>query len=358
MATLIGIVAVLIGAFGVFIYFQSIVRVMLLNRREPDIIERCVRSLAVKIVHALAGGRHDYEDVQRAQAWILPIFIFLLVTSWFLLVQTSFSLVLWGLHVEEGWPRAFSSSGSALSTLGYLTPSTLLGEYLAVYEAAIGLAIVILIFTFVPGYQAAIQARERKVGWLFARTGRHPNCVTLLEALKKAGPVDDPAVWEDWENWFRGIHETHSLSPMLAYVPSVYRGTSWVGASAAVLDTASVILSTLDSKQTDAVRVCRETGVTAIRLIATELDENRPGQFHTYQSDNPKLIAGFDALYDKLVEIGLPVREDKEQCRNALVALRSEYEKSIHHIAASTLMPVEVPWVVAHANTAAMKGTS
>lgn len=356
METIVSIVAILIGLFGVFVYFRSIVRVMLLNRREPDFIERGVRSVAVKIVHALAGGSPAYQEVQRVQAWILPIFIFLAVTSWFLLVQFSFSFILWGLGIETGWPRAFSSSGSALSTLGYLTPSTLLGEYLAVYEAAIGLAIVILIFTFVPGYQAAIQARERKVGWLFARTGRHPNCISLLEALKKSGSFDDPAVWEDWESWFRGIYETHSLAPILAYVPSVYRSTSWVGASAAVLDTASVILTTLDSKQTDAVRICRETGAAAMQLIATELEQDSPVARHTYQSDNPKLIAGFDALYDKLIEIGLPVKQDKQKCCEALVALRAEYEADIHRIAASTLMPVEVPWVVAHAHAASARG--
>lgn len=357
MGTLFRVVMVLVGFFGVFAYFRSIVRVMLLNRREPDIIERCVRSLAVKIVHGLAGGRHDYENVQRAQAWMMPVFIFLLVTSWFLLVQFSFSLILWGLRIETGWPRAFSSSGSALSTLGYLTPSTLIGEYFAVYEAAIGLAIVILIFTFVPGYQAAIQARERKVGWLFARTGRHPTCVTLLEALKKAGPLDDPDVWHDWEHWFRGIYETHSLAPMLAYVPSVYPGTSWVGASAAVLDTTSLILTTLDSKKTDAVRLCRETGVATIRLIATELERGSRGALSSHLSADPKLIAGFNELYDKLIDIGLPVKKDKNACREAFVALRAEYETSIHHIAASTLMPVEVPWVLAHAQATPVRGS-
>lgn len=348
METIVRIIAVLIGILGVFVYFRSIVRTMLLNRREPDIIEQTVRRMAVKIVHTLAGSR-DYREVQRFQAWILPIFIFLIVTGWFLLVQLSFSLIIWGPQIEPGWPRSFSSSGSALSTLGYLTPSTLIGQYLAVYEAAIGLAIVILIFTFVPGYQAAIQVRERKVGWLFARTGMHPNCVSLLEALKKAGPINDRTIWEDLESWFRSIYETHSTAPILAYVPSVYQNTSWLGASAAVLDTATLILTTLDIKDTDAIRLCRETGVTTIRLIATQVGEDRWNATIPYTSDSAKLIAGFDLLYDKLAELGLPLKDDKRQSCDDLVALRSDYEASVHRITAATLMPVEVPWVVAHA---------
>ncbi|HEY6631804.1 MAG TPA: hypothetical protein VIZ90_10155 [Rhizobiaceae bacterium] len=357
MDTIVRTIAVIIGVLGVIVYFRSIVRTMLLNWPESDVIERTVRRVAVNVVHALAGNR-EYREVQRIQAWILPIFIFLIVASWFLLVQFSFSLIIWGPGIEAGWPRAFSSSGSALSTLGYLTPSSLVGEYLAVYEAAIGLAIVILIFTFVPGYQAAIQIRERKVGWVFARTGMHPNCVSMLEALAKAGPVNERATWEDLEAWFRGIYETHLTAPIIAYVPSVYRNTSWLGTSAAVLDTASLILSTLDVKDTDAVRLCREAGVTTLRSIAEDVGEDRWTASSPFTSNNDRLIAGFDALCDKLAGLGLPLKSDRKECCDRLVALRSDYEATVHRIKASTLMPVEVPWAVAHASTAAQRHTS
>ena len=91
--------------------------------------------------------------------------------------------------------------------------------------------------------------RERKVGWLYARTGRHPNCLSLLEALKASGRLNDPGVWHDWEHWFRGVLETHSIAPILTYVPSVYSGTTWVSASAAVLDTTSLLLATLETSR-------------------------------------------------------------------------------------------------------------
>lgn len=348
METILRTLAVLIGVIGVFVYFRSIVRTTLLNRREPDLIADTCRKVAANIVHGIAGNR-EYSEVQGLQAWILPIFIFLIVTAWFLLVQFSFSLIIWGPHIEPGWPRALSSSGSALSTLGYLTPSSLVGEYLAIYEAAIGLAIVILIFTFVPGYQTAVQTRERKVAWVFARTGMHPNCVSLLEALTKAGPVNDRAIWEDLESWFRGIYETHSTAPILAYVPSVYQNTSWLGTAGAVLDTASLVLTTIDVDDTDAVRLCRETGVATIRMIADDVGGDPWSARSPFTSDSAKLVAGFDALYDKLTELGLPLKKDKKQCCDDLVALRSDYEANVHRIAVSTLMPVQVPWAVAHA---------
>lgn len=342
--------AAIVGILGVFLYFRSIVRVMLLNRRERDFVEVGARFAAVHIVHSLVGDGSDYNRVQRMQAWALPLFIFFSVTNWFLLVQFAFAFILWGLHFEQQWLPALSSSGSALSTLGYKTPPTLGGEFLAIYEAAIGLAVVIVLFTFAPGYLAAIQVRERKVGWLYARTGRHPTSASLLESLKRSGHLDNfSSVWEDWEVWFRGVLETHSISPILAYVPAIYRGTTWVGAAAAVLDATSLLLACSDSKQTEAVRICRETGVTALRVIATELHRNIPEDAWAPHQVDSKLIASFDHLYAKLVEIGLPVKPDKDECRTTFIALRAEYEASIRYIAQSTLMPIEEPWVLPHA---------
>ena len=340
--------ALVLGILGVVFYYRSIVRVMLLNRRERDPVERYARFVEVGITHILAGGLHDYERVQRYQAWVLPIFVLVAVATWFVVVQFAFSFILWALTLETTWLMALSASGSALSTLGFKTPPTLVGEFLAVYEAAIGLAIVVLLFTFVPGYQAAIQARERKVGWIYARTGQHPSCTTLLEALKLAKRLDDTATWEDWESWFRSILETHSISPVLSYVPSVYSGTTWVGASAAVLDTTSLLIAALHPKDTVAARICRETGVTALRLIAMELHRNIPEDAWDRRHVDPRFISGFDQIYNKLTEIGLQVRPDRQACCEMFITLRAEYEASIRHIARATLMPIEEPWILPH----------
>ena len=346
MSLFVNVVAVLAGLLGILFYFRSIVRVMLLNRREPDIVEQVARHVAVSAARIFCAGGRDTERLERAQAWILPLFILVAVVSWFLLVQLSFSFILLGLKAEASWPHAFSSSGSALSTLGYLTPPTLLGEYLATYEAAIGLAIVTLLFTFVPGYKAAIQTRERRVGWLYARTGSHPSCSTLLAALMAAGRLDDNQVWRDWEAWFRGIVETHSLSPVLAYVPSVYRGTTWVASAAAVLDTASFALSSLDLKRTVAIRICRETGILALSQLSEEL--GKAGMSAVVRGEHPdaSTVAAFDGLYAHLAGLGLPLKADREKCRDAFMALRSEYLFHLDQVAKATMMPVEEPWYV------------
>ncbi|WP_269933278.1 hypothetical protein [Aminobacter sp. HY435] len=337
MDTLLRVVLVIVGLIGLFVYFRSVVRVTLLNRRERDALSRAACFLAVSSIQRFTADRRDYVDIQRSQAWILPLFILLSIVSWFLLVQISFGFILWGLKAEASLPYALSASGSALSTLGFKTPPTLLGEFLAIFEAAIGLVIVVLLFSFAPGYLAAVRTRERKVGWLYARTGHNPTCASLVTALEQADKVADTAVWEDWEAWFRGILETHSISPILAYAPSIYRGTNWVGAAAAVLDSASLVIATLDLRQVNAAHICRHTGIAALNLISNELPVILP---KAKSEQGGQAAIDFDKLYETLAASGLPVDSDKEKCRQAFASLRAEYEPSLLRISASTRMPI------------------
>lgn len=334
MDIVVRLLALAIGIIGLFAYFRSVVRVVLLNWRERDPLSRFVCQFSIAAVQRYSASRTDYVDIQRSQAWILPIFVLLSVVSWFLLVQLSFGFILWGLKAEASFPLALSASGSALSTLGFKTPPTLLGEFLAVFEGAIGLVIVVLLFSFVPGYLTAIQARERGVGWIYARTGHNPTSTTMLSTLENSGKMNDAGVWENWETWFRGIYETHAIAPILSYAPSIYRNTNWVGAAAAILDSASLLIATLDPKQVNAAHICRHTGVATVKLLANELRINVPAK------PLPEVSGLFDELYDKLVASGLPVSPDREKCRQAFETLKAEYEPSLLHIAAATRMPI------------------
>ncbi|MDM7901034.1 hypothetical protein, partial [Brucella melitensis] len=179
MDTLLHLIAILIGIFGLLVYFRSVIRVMLLNWRERDLISYFAAVAAVVLIRRFTDSGAGYERIQRSQAWVFPVFVILSVAFWFLLVQLCFTLILWGTRAETSFIYSFTASGSALSTLGFKTPSSWLGEFLAIVEGAMGLAIVVLLFSFVPGYLAAVQARERKVGWLYDRTEGHPTYQTV-----------------------------------------------------------------------------------------------------------------------------------------------------------------------------------
>ena len=119
--------------------------------------------------------------------WFFPAYMLALIIVYFVGAMIAFAFLYWGTHAVGSWHQALMASGSAFNTLGFATPTTTAGQWLAIPEAALGLGIVVFLFTFIPSYQAAIRAREDKTSWPYARAGERPSGITLLEWCQRAG---------------------------------------------------------------------------------------------------------------------------------------------------------------------------
>lgn len=271
-----------LGLLMVLFFFKSMLQVGIVNRQRGDGLARLVGWVVYTTIARRAAIRSSYDQAQDTLAWILPIYILLLTGAWFILVLAGFSLLIWCSQAEHDLLQAAIASGSALSTLGFLTPPGIAGQLLAIPEGAIGLGIVVFLFTFIPGYLTTIQAREVKVAWLYARTGSEPAGFALIEWFQLSGRLGDMAgVWEEWEGWFRNLIETHTLAPVLAFVPTVNRDQNWVIAAASVLDAAAFCLSGLEADGQPSALLCHATGVRALQLIAAQLPGRRLAKFRT-----------------------------------------------------------------------------
>src|SRR5215469_12065251 len=257
--------AALIGLLLVFAFFRSVFQVALINRQRGDRLSRCVGWLVYSALARRALKRRSYADIQDVLGWVLPLYILLLIVVWFGIVQAGFSLLIWSSQAEHSLLQAAIASGSALSTLGFLTPPNIAGQLLAILEGAMGLGVVVFYFTFIPGYQTTIQMRQVKVAWLYARAGPGLTNFTLVEWFLLSGANDWNGLWEDWESWFRNLAETHALTPILAFVPTVHRGQTWLTAAAVVLDSVSLYLSAFEARAMSSATVCHRTGVDALR---------------------------------------------------------------------------------------------
>lgn len=69
MDTLLHLIAILIGIFGLLVYFRSVIRVMLLNWRERDLISYFAAVAAVVLIRRFTDSGAGYERIQRSQAW-------------------------------------------------------------------------------------------------------------------------------------------------------------------------------------------------------------------------------------------------------------------------------------------------
>ena len=201
-----------------------------------------------------------------------------------------------------------------------------------------GLGIVVFLFTFIPGYQTAIQARELKVAWLYARVGAEPANFELVEWLQLSGRLDDSDVWEDWEEWFRNLAQNLTLAPVLVFVPTVHSNQTWLIAAAVMLDTASFCLAALDAKAQPAALLCRTTGVKALRLIATQIeDHHSPKTTRRAGSDLGRPT--FDTACDRLAALGAPVKSNRDESWQRFRELRQEYEVYLPKLAKGLLIP-------------------
>jgi len=338
MNLLLRIGAALIGLSLVLASLRSVFQVAVINRQRGDWSSRCVGWLVYTALARRAVKRQSYADIQDVLAWVLPLYILLLIIVWFGIVQAGFSLLIWSSQAEHGLLQAVIASGSALSTLGFLTPPDIAGQLLAILEGAMGLGVVVFYFTFIPGYQTTIQLRQVKVAWLYARAGAGLTNFTLVEWFLTSGANDWNGLWEDWESWFRNIAETHALAPVLAFVPTVQRGQSWLAAAAVALDSVSFYLSALEERAMSSASVCHRTGVDALRLIAAELADRRGA---------PEPIGGrglarsdFDTTCDRLTALGTEIKAERDVCWQRFIELRGEYEAFLPNLAESLLVPM------------------
>ncbi len=145
-------------------------------------------------------------------------------------------------------------------------------------------------------------------------------------------------IWNDCERWFIDIRETHEMTPLLALVPSIYPGRTWVGAAAAILDAASLSLSTLDVKGLASARLCYEAGVKhSQKWLATSSSSRSRQSKWIFAVLMMRPSTGSRPLAH------LPSRADRAECREAFPSLRSGYEGSVRQIAAAAFMPIDQP---------------
>jgi hypothetical protein len=330
----------LLGLWLLFVILRSMIRIALMNRHYQDFFAEVTGRAVYSAVSLRLRGKRDAGAIHTVLLWFFPAYVLSLIAVYFAGAMTAFMLLYWGTSAVNDWRQAFIASGSALNTLGFATPTTVVGQWLAIPEGALGLGIVVFLFTFIPSYQAAIRLREDKAYWLYVRVGDQPNGVIFLEWCKRAGMGSNMGVvWEAWEGWFRMLGDTHSILPMLALSPSVQSGQSWVVASAAALDAAALTVSCIDTGDAEAAEICLRAGTSALCAIADALGRasTAPQQANALPSR-----ATYEAVWARLCSAGLPLRQsvDHEIQWKEFLTLRQLYQGALFSLARQTFVPL------------------
>ena len=322
---------------------NSAVRSFVLPRSSPDALTRFV-FIGIRRLFAIRVRRsRSYLETDRVMAMFAPTALLALLPTWLALVLSGYTLMFWAAGTNN-WYMAFRVSGSSLLTLGFAAPDSWLNTSLEFTEATLGLILVALLIAYLPTMYGAFSRRESKVTLLEVRAGDQPWAITLLEryhrihGLEKLGEE-----WQAWEAWFADLEESHTSLPALVFFRSPQPNHSWITAAGTVLDAASIMQSCIEIPADPRASLCIRAGYLALRRIADF--------FNIQYSENPHFPDDpiditqeeFNQAMDELEQVGVPVKDDREQAWLDFAGWRVNYDRVLTSLARLTIAP-PAPW--------------
>jgi hypothetical protein len=336
------ILAVAAGTALIVATIGSAVKTVILPRAAFSFITRSA-FLAVRGTFGwLARPSLPFQRRDRILALYGPLGLMATLALWLTLTFVGFWGIFWGIE-DAGWRPPFVLSGTSLFTLGSTTPIGIGVETLAFVEAALGLFLLALLITYLPSVYGSFSRRELGVTALEIRAGSPPSGREMIWrywVLERMHRLTD--IWAEWERWFVDVEETHSSLPALVFFRSPQPDHSWVTAAGAVLDGASLLLSSVDVERDVQAEFCIRSGYLCLRRIATYFKVPYPPD---PGPGDPISISRteWEQAIDSLAAEGVPIKADRDQAWKDFKGWRVNYDRVLLALAAITTAPI-APW--------------
>jgi hypothetical protein len=267
------------GAFLVFVILYDVFVVVVV----PRPIRRGVRPSRVlirtswRLARGIGVRTKTVAQRERLLGVFAPSALIALLAMWILGEVVGFALIIHALSFDFTRPPSFTDSvyiaGSALLTLGS-------GDFLAVgnagravvmLTAGTGLGTLALVISLLFSLYAHFQRREVLVVTLDARAGAPPSGVTLLENHARLHMIERlETVFAEWERWSAEVLDSHLAYPILAYFRSSHDNESWISALGAVLDAATLMVTTIEGDSKGQALMMVELGNHLVEDVAQQ----------------------------------------------------------------------------------------
>lgn len=333
------VLAFVAGLAVVLATVLSALQTVVVPRAVSSFITRAVFLSIRRVFDFAAHERRSFAARDRLLAYYGPVALLVLPGVWVAMIITGYSLMFWSVGAGDPW-TAFTESGSSMLTLGFVPPSGPGEVVLAFTEATLGLGVVALLISYLPSIYSAFGRREQLVGQLEVRAGIPPSPAELLTRYQRIGfmPEIENELFSKWEPWFVDVEESHTSLPALVFFRSPQPGRSWVTAAGCVLDTASLVQSTLDRPAAPATAVMIRSGFLSLRRIADYFALDYPTDVGP---DTPISVTRreWDLLCIELTAAGVPLKADRDQAWRDFVGWRANYDAVLLALAALVVAP-------------------
>ncbi len=161
--------------------------------------------------------------------------------------------------------------------------------------------------------------------------------LTRYAQIGALGMVDDE-LFQRWEEWFIDIEESHISFAALVFFRSPQPERSWITSAGCVLDSAAIILSTVDRPRSAPAQLMLRSGFLCLRRLADYFGirydpDPRP--------DDPISVTRreFDLVVIELQAAGVPLKADLDQAWKDFAGWRVNYDTVLIALASLVFAP-------------------
>ena len=277
----------------------------------------------------------DWRGGSARDRWLglfAPAATIMLLFAWLFSLIVAFGLILYALRGDLSPPppdlgTALYFAASSILTIGYgdIVATDGVARIVVVSGAAVGLGLVALVVTFLFSLYGSYQRREAPVVLLQAKAGSPPSAVVLLENLARMELIDKlPEFVRGWESWEVEVLDSHVAYPLLGYFRSSHDNLSWISALGAVLDTATLISTTILDIPRGQAELVIALGNHLVEDISN-LGFRRGAATGIRRED-------FDAVHARLAAAGYHL-VDADEAWPHFTAVRADYETRLEQMA-------------------------
>jgi hypothetical protein len=281
---------------------------------------------------------------ETALAAFAPMMLVALLALWGFSLILGFALISSGLHAGlQPEPDSFGtalyySTGQMLSfSVAGIEATGVATRTFAAIEAASGFGLFALVISLLFSLFSSFQRRETAVVALDALAGAPPTGVQLLESCAKDGmPEQLTATFDEWRLWTVDVIESHLSYPLLFYFRSSHDNEAWPNSFGAVMDAATLVLTTVDGGPVGHARLMHKVGA---HFVADMRDHFR------YEGE---AVAGvereeFDEACLRLEHAGYQLH-NVDRAWQEFSALRSKYGGWLNQVTKGLGVP-PAPWI-------------
>jgi hypothetical protein len=303
----------------------------------PDGLTRSA-FVVMRYVFEAPFRRASHLRRERALAFYAPVTLLVLAVLWLACVLLGYAAIYWALGASS-WGTALSFSRLSLLYLGANISGLPGGTVAGFSETVVSLLLAAILVSYLPAIYGAFSQREQAVTGLETLAGTPPSPVKMLKRYYLIQGLDQIGeVWTTWRAWFEMVEESHTALVPLVLYRSPQPKRSWVTAAGAVLDTASLVASTLDRPRDPRAELCIRAGYLCLRRIATPFGipfNEDPA------STDPISVSRqeYDRVCDELAALGLRLKSDRDQAWRDFVGWRVNYDAVLIGLAVLTMAP-------------------